>query len=118
MHSIRSVRDSIIASKIGKRQQPLGVGSPATLHLANSPSSSPLKQSGFPSHNLSRKIGRMNPNSSGFKQLVIGFEGFHLHWFIKTEFDTMIIYSNHIFCGEKERTLCSTTLILRFESLS
>ena len=61
---------------IGKGQQPLGVSSPAILHLANFPSSSFSGQSEIPSHNLSTKIGRVKPNLSCDKQLVTGFEGF------------------------------------------
>ena len=60
---------------IGKAQHPLGVMSPANLHLTISPSSSPLGHSGYPSHKLSRNIGRVNPILSGDKQLVTGFLG-------------------------------------------
>ena len=58
---------------IGNAQHPLGVVSPANLHLTISPSSSPLGHSGYPSHKLSRNIGRVNPIRSGDKQLVTGF---------------------------------------------
>jgi len=58
---------------MGNAQHPLGVVSPANLHLTMSPSSSPLGHSGYPSHKLSRNIGRVNPILSGDKQLVIDF---------------------------------------------
>ena len=60
---------------MGNAQHPLGVKSPANLHLTISPSSSPLGHSGYPSHKLSRNIGRVNPILSGDKQLVTGFLG-------------------------------------------
>ena len=66
-----------ISSIIGNAQQPLGVGSPSKLHSVILPSSSPSGQSGTPSHNLSRNMGRVNPNLSADKQLVTGFEGFN-----------------------------------------
>ena len=66
-----------ISSMMGNAQHPFGVAFPAKLHLTISPSSSPSGQSDTPSHNLSRNIGRVNPNLSGNKQLVTGFEGFH-----------------------------------------
>ena len=59
---------------MGNAQHPFGVISPANLHLTMSPSSSPLGHSGYPSHKLSRNIGRVNPILSGDKQLVTGFK--------------------------------------------
>ena len=61
---------------MGNAQHPLGVASPAKLHFAILPSSSPSGQSGTPSHSLSKNIGRVNPNLSRDKQLVTGFQGF------------------------------------------